>query len=198
MLCPLTGAEQMPNWTTNRLIISGAAEEVARFVKDNEAEYTDNRGRRCFTPLSFAKCVPEPAEPGDGYDWYRWRNANWGTKWDATGMGVRRRLATDGTLVEYWFMTAWEAPEAWMDAVRGTYRGLDCQLLSSDEDEEHTYDGEDDEQGESAEDEFWRQFYAGSEFECVVTHDGPLAKSKPRKSPNTSPRQATTRARSKA
>ena len=92
----------MPNWTTNRLTVTGPVADVAAFVNDHEVAYQNDEGEECFTPLSFAASVPEPHDPRqEGYDWYEWRNAHWGTKWDLKGKNVLRRRARDGALVEY-------------------------------------------------------------------------------------------------
>lgn len=173
----------MSSWTTNRLVITGPAGDVAAFVREQEVLYCDDQGQECFTPLSFATSVPEPTGTLDeDWDWNDlrmraigqqspWRVWHWGTTLDLLGRDVGRRLASDGTLVEYWFQSAWDAPDRWVAAVEGMYPSLTFDLRSVYEGEPgESTDADPEEETERflAEiDAFWAAFYAGSDFECV-------------------------------
>ena len=164
----------MPNWTTNRLTVTGPVADVAAFVNDHEVAYQNDEGEECFTPLSFAASVPEPHDPRqEGYDWYEWRNAHWGTKWDLKGKNVLRRRARDGALVEYQFDTAWDAPEQWVVSTRALYPALKLVLRSVDEGDERDFpeadEDEEEERYQAELEKFWEHFFAGSDFDCVET-----------------------------
>ena len=105
----------MPNWCLNKLTISHAIiDQVDRF------EDAYSRGTTC------ADLLPEPkdenGEPivGEQYDangqfkmpdWYNWRLANWGCKWD---FGYDEKFGLKGTRVGNEFScsfdTAWTPP----------------------------------------------------------------------------------------
>ena len=105
----------MPNWCLNKLTISHAIiDQVDRF------EDAYSRGTTC------ADLLPEPkdqnGEPitGEKYDengkfkmpdWYNWRIANWGCKWD---FGYDEQYGLKGTRVGNEFScsfdTAWSPP----------------------------------------------------------------------------------------
>lgn len=59
---------------------------------------------RLFTPAEKAAL----AEIGH-QDWYSWRNANWGTKWNACHTEITEKCLNN-TWVEIRFDTAWDAP----------------------------------------------------------------------------------------
>lgn len=102
----------MPNWCENTLKVTGKEIELKRFV---DAAKTDE------LELSFDKLVPMPKElentksPGDTPNWWDWRIANWGTKWDlsadSTSVTIKRRVAW------YSFDTAWGPPTEWLEKV---------------------------------------------------------------------------------
>lgn len=61
------------------------------------------------------------------YDWYTWRLAKWGTKWDLGDETIVREDYEDGKL-EYHFDTAWSPPIAWLEAVSKKYPQLNFRL----------------------------------------------------------------------
>lgn len=116
----------MPNWCDNILTVEGAPDDVRAFVecvKDGDE------------PLSFERLVPTPPamtdedtakalgrrSVGDSDrrampDWYNWRVANWGTKWDACDASLSDYTEGD-TNAEYHLNTAWAPPEMWLVTV---------------------------------------------------------------------------------
>ena len=105
----------MPNWTSNKLEISGSKEEVARFV--------EHVGQN----MDFEKIIPPPANMFRGNlgeeekreckkkgipDWYEWQCENWGTKWNANqDKPVEVWETPDFMVATYEFNTAWATPE---------------------------------------------------------------------------------------
>lgn len=115
----------MPDYSENKLTISGPNEDVEAFIQGN----TGTSEEADFIALDFRKAAPEDEErlSGEEYDWYY---ANWGTKWNA----IPRKLATgdlysDGEtltdVTDFWdiqemeavlkFDTAWTPPIAWLE-----------------------------------------------------------------------------------
>mgnify|MGYP002630036501 CR=1 FL=1 len=74
----------MPNWCDNEVDITGDAEELKRFM----AEASKPHPLHEEVVFLMDNLVPMPEElrdtqaPQDNPNWYNWRLANWGTKWD--------------------------------------------------------------------------------------------------------------------
>jgi len=117
----------MPNWCFNRLTIDTTSEGGKKLAKAFEPKYKDENGR--FYAQPFQDLMPCPKElvdtdsnlgrdPNDkqkanikkyGYpDWYMWRVANWGTKWDAR---VEEFEDFNPHETYVMFETAWSPPE---------------------------------------------------------------------------------------
>ena len=132
----------MPNWCMNEVSIHGEEQEVAKFVEE------------CFTKvdnqqvLDFDKVLPEPDydkpkkdgthndgvqtklnAPHEHPDWYTWRNANWGTKWNIVPSkgGSVDGYSIDITkdYINLTFDTAWSPPDGIYDAIGDRYPDLD-------------------------------------------------------------------------
>ena len=84
----------MPNWVSNRAVISGPAPVIK--------EITDILNEE--NPALLAWMVPEPRYEGD-QDWYSWRVNNWGTKWDVSDVYFEHQPEEDR--IEFSFSTAW-------------------------------------------------------------------------------------------
>jgi len=132
----------MPNWCMNEVSIHGEEQEVAKFVDECFTE-VDNQ-----QVLDFDKVLPEPDydkpkkdgthndgvqtklnAPYEHPDWYTWRNANWGTKWNlvpAKGGSVDG-YSVDITkdYINLTFDTAWSPPDGIYDAIGDRYPTLD-------------------------------------------------------------------------
>ncbi len=107
----------MPNWTNNYLTIT--TQNTKQFTKLIQGIVGDSQ-----QPLDFNRIIPMPKELEDSESpnnknpdeltkkygfpsWYEWRNANWGTKWNARD--VELTLESE-TCVVFRFSTAWSPP----------------------------------------------------------------------------------------
>lgn len=108
----------MPNWCENTLTVEGPEELLEKFFKAAEKEEQ---------VLCFQNLHPMPEElegtssPGEMPNWYDWRVANWGTKWN-TGKSVERVENS------FSFDTAWSPPESLFDKVAADYPELTFRL----------------------------------------------------------------------
>jgi hypothetical protein len=84
----------MPNWCSNRATISGPATVIQEITDILNAE----------NPELLSWMVPEPTYEGD-QDWYNWRVANWGTKWDISDVYFEHQ--PDEDQIQFSFSTAW-------------------------------------------------------------------------------------------
>lgn len=90
----------MPNWCENTLIVTGSNDRVKQFIAENIKQVDDD------TIFNFNNLHPCPNED----DWYNWRIANWGTKWEGV---IYDTKITDNELV-IGFNSAWSPPEGWV------------------------------------------------------------------------------------
>lgn len=87
----------MPNWCFNSVEIQGDTDKVAEFVKDIQANELG---------LSMERYIPTPPQTTDSStEWYTWRLANWGTKWDIDPDELD--AVYDEDIVSYSYPTAW-------------------------------------------------------------------------------------------
>jgi Ferredoxin-like domain in Api92-like protein len=95
----------MPNWCSNRAVITGPAlviREITEILNQDD------------TPL-LNWMVPEPK---DNEGWYEWRVNNWGCKWDVSDVYFENQAEEDS--IEFSFCSPWgppnEAFRAWAEA----------------------------------------------------------------------------------
>lgn len=95
----------MPNWCNNQLTLAHA----------NPAMIT--RAKLAFDQMRFLQeFVPMPAElkgtkaPSDNPNWYDWRLACWGTKWDIGGDHADHITDNENGSVTFCFDSAWAPP----------------------------------------------------------------------------------------
>lgn len=120
----------MPNWVENNIVIRGNKEDLLHLqqrvsapvvVMVKHETYKDTGMYQTVideSPFSFYNVV-SPLVDGfhpDNFDWYQWRNENWGTKWDASDPECGEiepspvgRLDSSHNLT-YSFRTAWSPP----------------------------------------------------------------------------------------
>jgi hypothetical protein len=111
----------MPNWCENTLTVEGEP-QILRLFKE--------RAKGKETALALAKLHPMPKElentvsPGDNPNWYDWCVDNWGTKWDVEA----KLIYEDEESLEYFFISAWSPPVAWLKKVARDYPKLRFRL----------------------------------------------------------------------
>jgi len=100
--------EEMPNECYNTITIRGSKKNpVNTFERFKDTLDYDECDRPYF---SFNQTVPCPEDQQN--NWFLWRNANWGTKWDATDQECE--LEPDYFQVSC--LTAWAPPLEWAEA----------------------------------------------------------------------------------
>lgn len=112
----------MPNYCENDLTIRGSYKAIENVIKKyttSELAYRQSNGDMdLITYLDFERINPTPKKE-DGEiieDWYNWRLANWGTKWNLAGDGIFsfkiNQPDKDDDVVELTscFNTAWTPP----------------------------------------------------------------------------------------
>ena len=87
----------MPNWCSNGLRVSHA--DPAALERVREA-FVNAR--------LLAEFIPEPQADAANLDWYFWRRANWGTKWDVGGSDFV--IDHVGDHLQCYFDSAWTPP----------------------------------------------------------------------------------------
>jgi hypothetical protein len=125
----------MPNWCSNDLTIT--TKTPKQFVKLIQGITNDSD-----QPFDFNRIIPTPQELLDssspnrtnpqemkdkyGYeDWYNFRCARWGTKWNACDVEMRIESPTE---VSISFNTAWSPPMPVIEAIAQKYPFADITL----------------------------------------------------------------------
>jgi hypothetical protein len=131
----------MPNWVTNKVVITGKAETITKII-----EFIKGEDR----PIDFDKIVPMPAElhgtrsPVEKRDpfliakygsdnWYDWACQNWGTKWNASG-SQDVKLNEKGNRLTIVFDTAWATPAPVIEALSEKFPDVKINVWYADED----------------------------------------------------------------
>ena len=123
----------MPNWCMNVLEVRGEENKVKEF-----AEKFEKDGISAFYPTpKELEDVTAPAKTHEpkkaeenikkyGYaDWYDWRVANWGTKWDVCELYLLSRKEGEAT---FRFDTAWAPPGRAFEKIASMYPELRFEL----------------------------------------------------------------------
>lgn len=131
----------MPNWCQNRLTVAGPAADLdaldARvIVADPDPD------RSAYDPprvLDYAALLPEPTygpEPGGALpDWYAWRLAHWGVKWNHPGLATEERWpqGEDAAELVLEFETPWGPPIPFLEALGEAFPALAFRLHYAEE-----------------------------------------------------------------
>ena len=134
----------MPNWCWNHLEVTGDEKQLQEFVeksttnleKDNEFSFNGTHPQpedlniTCGTQTQEEKEQAMLNKAKYGYtDWYEWRCAEWGTKWDACEPNIGDN---DINLFSVSFDTAWSPPIAWIQNILKDFPDL-CFTLEYEE-----------------------------------------------------------------
>jgi len=109
----------VPNWCSTQIRITGPSSKINALVASTQSEsrvLDFDKIRPTPAPLLAAKTEEERDENLKAYghaDWYDWRNANWGTKWNSDGEYAVQE--PDSLYIE--FLTAWGPPLEILDQV---------------------------------------------------------------------------------
>lgn len=123
----------MPNWCSNEIHIHGSEDDIKAFKKLVESD---------TTKLDFNQIIPMPKELEDtkspcnpedeevkklikkyGYgDWYKWRNANWGVKWNTHEVEPEVDNAEE---LAYFIDTPWSPPSNICQELRNKFPELE-------------------------------------------------------------------------
>ena len=141
----------MPNWCGNEVTIDGTKEDIAKFVDECFTDFKTARGKmkaESVKVLDFNKVIPEPDydkpkkdgthndgvqtklnAPYEHPDWYNWRLANWGTKWNLVpnrgGDLYTYNIDMHDDWLQLTFETAWSPPNGIYEALYEKYPSLD-------------------------------------------------------------------------
>lgn len=129
----------MPNYCFNNLVIKGEEKDIKKFEKKAKGKETE-LSLNNFIPLpeelenttspSMPKTKAEKTRSAKlikkyGFDnWYDWKVANWGTKWDITAYLDLRKKGR----IEYHFDSAWSPPNNAIIKIGIKYPELDFEL----------------------------------------------------------------------
>ena len=114
----------MPNWCDNQITITGPNSVIDKIEKIVKEEKEDNGLLNFFHPMpkqlegttSPSSSADKPQPMVEGFDnWYDWRNANWGTKWELCEFyGVDRQYHSEQnegeSTITFGFDSAWAPP----------------------------------------------------------------------------------------
>lgn len=97
----------MPNWCSNNFKITGPRAKIKALW--DQAQKPEDQGGGLLQGLH-----PMPNLPDNNDDvmpnWWNWRVANWGTKWDVTTEGMEYSEDGDTATIQGWFESAWAPP----------------------------------------------------------------------------------------
>lgn len=131
----------MPNWCSNSVTFKHTDEKaIDRIVA---AESSDDGLFGSFFPCPEELCIDAQLGTDDpelialykaneqnhgAAHWYDWCRFNWGTKWDASSVGMRR---VDATTVSLSFDTAWSPPIEWYEKMATLGYTIDAKCIET-------------------------------------------------------------------
>ena len=107
----------MPNWCNNSITIQGSTDTIKTLWDEANREGSGLLNAMKPMPKELEDTTsPTPEDSNqpkiDGHDnWYSWRVANWGCKWDVGSEGLEYTDNGDGTAsISGWFESPWGPP----------------------------------------------------------------------------------------
>jgi len=121
----------MPNWTANKLEVSGLNDDCEKFLNHMGEEMDFQKvipmPEDCFTNNLGEKERKMCEEKGIP-NWYDWCSENWGTKWNACRtVPVERSEFGRILILTYCFSTAWDTPRKVITALWEKWPDLDFE-----------------------------------------------------------------------
>jgi len=124
----------MPNHVTNKLVITGPKKDLDAFKATMNRP--NEHGEVC--EFNFHQTVPQPTNIikgdiafGDSRpNWLNWNIPNWGTKWNC--YDVENVIFTSRS-IKITFLTAWSAPDKWLEKVSDQFPNLTFRNTWKDE-----------------------------------------------------------------
>jgi hypothetical protein len=104
----------MPNHIQNRLFLKGNKESIDKIISNE---------------FQFNNTIPIPEN--EDKNWYNWNIENWGTKWDAYDVEIKKRN-DNYAIIE--FLTAWAPPYMWLKNMSQILVDIQYKLVWADED----------------------------------------------------------------
>lgn len=115
----------MPNWTYNTINVRASNKQALTkfikkyFIKDENNELHFDFNKVVPQPSTKEECPQdficdckeehiEDTKGGNWFNWYKWNNYHWGTKWNACDTYITYQ---DDTELEFDFATAWCSPQ---------------------------------------------------------------------------------------
>ena len=123
----------MPNWCQNEVQVHGSEADIKAFKTLVESEKTKFDFNQIIPMPEELEETQSPADPNDlkvkkliekfGYgDWYKWRSANWGCKWNTHNVEPEADEAEELT---YYIDTPWSPPSNICQALRNKFPELE-------------------------------------------------------------------------
>ena len=140
----------MPNWTANRIRVTGNDSKKIQEIKElfeggdpfntlipepkwEEIPLSEQYEKSAGAVIGNLGELPTPADPTKDFSfptfastghqddrWYYWRNANWNTKWGACDIEITKEWEETDVL-EITFNTAWSPPVPIANKLRSKY-----------------------------------------------------------------------------
>ena len=129
----------MPNWCSNRLSVFGSTKKLQEFVSmGRPMDTADKSELKLHSLFPMPKDLEDTKSPVDrpnptfirkyGFDnWYDWKVANWGVKWDIDAQMEDMRDVSNPH-VTYVFDTAWGPPDKWLKEIAHRWPALKFEL----------------------------------------------------------------------
>ena len=102
----------MPNWCNNTITISGPIRTIEKLYYDHTVKDADDETGLLDGMRPMPVELHDTTSPSDEANWYDWRVANWGTKWEVGSEGLEYSEDPDNGTAEItgWFDSAWAPP----------------------------------------------------------------------------------------
>ena len=116
----------MPNWCENKInFYTNGREEMDKlldFLKGQLIVQDTMSGEHSYEDVEFCFNAIKTQPHDIGEDWYEWRLANWGTKWEP---GIECFDLVSDEWLEVELTTAWAPPEGIYEGIAGAFPNVE-------------------------------------------------------------------------